>query len=115
MNKSEIKEVLIELKGRFESIFRLFDFPEDGLSPKENLKFISSQYSELKEYVNSYNAQLKKSKNLSTDQINFLVPAIREVALHCNARKGSMNKVELSSSLYDGSDYCSYYLEQLDV
>lgn len=115
MNQSEIKEVLIELRNRFENVFRLFDVPEDGLSPKENLKLISSQYSELKEYVNSYDEQLRKSKNLSDDQINFLVPAIREVALHCNARKGSMNKIELSSSLYDGSDYCSYYLGQLDV
>lgn len=115
MNKSEIRDQLSELKIRFDDVFKLFDFPTEGLSVKENLKLISGQYSELKDYVNGYNAKLKKSKNLSEDAINFLLPAINTIALHCSARKGSMNKTKLSSSLYDGQDYCSYYIGEIDV
>ena len=115
MTKLEIREKLIELKVRFEDVFKLFESPVKGLSTKENLKLISEQYSELKDYVNAYCAELKKSKKLSEDQINFLLPAMNTIALHCTARKGSMNKTELSSSLYDGQDYCCYYIGEIDV
>lgn len=113
MHKSEIKDVLIELQKKFDAIFSLFDSPSEGVSSKENLKLISSQYSELKDYVNEYHNTLNKSKDLSADQRSFLLPAIEEIVLHCKARKGSMNKDELISSLYDGSDYCSFYIGQL--
>lgn len=115
MNKSEIKDQLNDLKVRFEDIFKLFDSPVLGLTEKENLKLISEHYSEIKDYINTYNTKLKKSKKLSDDDVNFLLPAINTIALHCTARKGSMNKTELSSSLYDGQDYCSYYISQIDV
>lgn len=115
VNKYDIKEILSELKEQFEAIFWLLDNPSEGLSPRENLKLISSQYSELKAHVNERSNKLQKSKTLNDVQTNFLLPAFRDVALHCTARKGSMNKIELGSSLYDGSDYCSYYIGQIDV
>lgn len=114
MNKTQIRATLVELKERFDSIFKLFDSPREGLSYEQNLKLISSQYSDLKEYVNSYYKDLKGSQNLTEDQRYFLIPAIRDVSLHCSARKGSMNRSELSSSLYEGADYCSYYIIQLN-
>ncbi|WP_281556186.1 hypothetical protein [Thalassomonas sp. RHCl1] len=118
MNKSEIKEFLNDLNQQFEAAFKLFDEPMEGLSPKENLKLISDKYSILKEQVGTYNLKLQKlhrNQKLSNDEVHFLLPAINTIALHCTARKGAMDKVALSSSLYDAQDYCTYYIGEIDV
>ncbi len=116
MNKEEVFSELETWKHRFDDIFKLFDNPSEDMSENENLKVISDRYSELKRKIVEYDTQLQKSDNsgkLSECAASILAPAIHEATLHCSARKGSMDKNELSSSLYDGSDYISYYLSQI--
>ena len=118
MEKHQIKKSLEDLRIEFKEIFRLLDFPLEGLSTQENLKVISQRYSDLKDRVNEQLKELERrdrNNELSKDEQAFLLPAISEVSLHCSASKGSMNKQALSSSLYDGQDYCSYYSSQINV
>ena len=118
MNKAEIIKDLKNWEKKFDEVFNLFDHPIDGLSANENLKVISVRYSELKSRIVDYSKRLEKAdKNgqLNADEQSILVPAIREVALDCSARRGSKNRQELVSSLYDASDYLSYYLSQIET
>lgn len=118
MNRNEITEELNNLKSEFDELMPWFDTPKDGLSKQETLSYISEEYSDIKSKVMERQKELEKAERsgmLNQDESAFLVPAIREVALHCSARKGSKNVQELSSSIYDGQDYCSYWLSQLNA
>jgi len=118
MDRNEISEKLKLLKEEFDELMDLFDTPKNGLNKQETLDYISQRYSDIKSRVSEYHKELDKSyrsNRLNQDQSAFLLPAIREVSLHCKARKGSKNVQELSSSIYDGQDYCSYWMSQLNV
>ena len=118
MNKAEITEKLNSLKSEFDELMPLFDTPKDGLSKQETLSYISRKYSDIKSRVMDYQKELERAERsgmLNQDESAFLAPAIREVGLHCAARKESKNVQELSSSIYDGQDYCSYWLSQLNA
>lgn len=118
MNRSEITEKLKQLKAEFDELMLLFDTPKDSLSKQETLSYTSQKYSDIKSRVMEYQKELERAKRsgiLNQDELLFLVPAIEEVSLHCAARKGSKNVQELSSSIYDGQDYCSYWLSQLNA
>jgi hypothetical protein len=114
MTELEIVEELTSWKTEFSETMALFEQGDD----KKTLKEISKRYSILKERIVARNKEVKKAESQS--QLNkqekcLLAPAIREVALHCNARIGSMNKQELSSSLYDGEDYLAYHLSEINI
>lgn len=116
MNRNEIAERLNNLKSEFDELMPLFDTPKDGLSKQETLSYISERYSGIKSRIMECQKELERAERFGTlnqDESAFLAPAIREVGLHCTARKGSKNMQELSSSIYDGQDYCSYWLSQL--
>ena len=118
MDRNEIVEKLLNLKAEFDGLMPLFDTQKSGLSKQETLDYISNKYSEIKSEVMQYQKELEKSardSKLNQDEMAFLVPAIREVGLHCTARKGSKNTRELSSSIYDAQDYCSYWISQLNA
>ena len=109
------EQIAIEIKNwknRFNELFHLLDKAVE----KNTIKIASDGYSQLNEDVLQRKKELNKSEvkgTLSIKEQTILVPAIREAALHCSAPKGSTNKQKLSSSLYDGEDYLSYYLNQL--
>ena len=112
MSKEEIKSEIDTLRREFEQLMRLLD---ESLS---NINSVSEGYSELIKRVNSRLKELQKLQNkdrLSDLEVAFLLPCINEVSLHCEARIGSKNTQELASSIYDGQDYCSYWLSQLNV
>ena len=118
MERIEIVETLNSLKSEFDELMPLFDTPKEGTSKKENLSYISEKYSDIKARIMDYQNRLEKeerSESLSQDEMAFLVPAIREVALHCAAPRGSKDERKLVSSIYDGQDYCSYWLSQLNA
>lgn len=118
VNKEEVTNELECWKKQFSEVLSLFDNPIEGLSTQTNLKVVSERYTELKNQVFEYDKKLEKAQkygSLSEFEESILLPAIREVALHCSARKGSISEKELSSSLYDGENYLSYYLSQVDV
>lgn len=118
MSKKDVANKLKELKDDFLTLLMLFDSPKNGMNKKENIDFISQEYTVLKERINDKLLELeKRDKNAQLSQIElaFLLPAIKEISLHCKARKGSKNKSELSSSIYDGQDYCTYWISQLNV
>lgn len=112
MQELEIKDLLQSLKKESDEVFKLLDFPLDGLFPKENLKYISEKYTYLKEKYITLEKELrvKERKNqLTRAEEAHLMPAIQKLVLCASAPKGSMNKQKLSSCLYDFSDYLSYY------
>lgn len=119
MNQERVMEekIIIELqnwKNRFAELFQLLDQAEG----KDAIKAVSNGYLQLKEDILQREKELRKSEakgSLSTTEQTILAPAIREAALHCSAPKGSTNKQKLSSSLYDGEDYLSCYLGQLNA
>ncbi|MEI5638979.1 MULTISPECIES: hypothetical protein [unclassified Pseudoalteromonas] len=114
MTESEIGEELTSWKSEFSEAMSLFEHAVD----KKILREISQRYSELKKRIIERSNELQKADSLGklNEQEKFLLlPAIREVALHCNARIGSMDKQELSSSLYDGEDYLTYHLSNLNI
>jgi hypothetical protein len=118
VSKEEVTRELNNWKQQFSEVSKLFDSPLEGRSEEENLTVISQRYSELKARVLEYDKQLEKELTngmLSELELSILVPAIHDVALHCSARKSSMNREELSSSIYDGEDYLTYYLSQLNL
>ncbi|TGD70779.1 hypothetical protein E4634_20795 [Mangrovimicrobium sediminis] len=118
MDRNEIIQKLETLSSEFEELLIHFDQPKEGMSRMETVSFVSEQYSGIKDRVVDFRKQLEKDERddrLSRDEEAFLVPAIREVALHCKARKGSKNVQELKSSIYDGQSYCSYWLAQLNA
>lgn len=113
MTKQEIIEELSQLKKQFDKAFEMVNTSNS----KSELKATSEVYSELKTYVVEYSNTLEKRQRkaqLNDLESSILLPAISEVALNFHARKNSSNKAELSSSLYDGSSYLSYYLSQLN-
>lgn len=114
MTESEIVEELKSWKVEFSEAMSLFEQASD----KKIIKEISQRYSDLKKRITERSKELQKTDTfgkLNEQEKYFLLPAIKEVALHCNARIGSMNKQELSSSLYDGEDYLSYHLGNLNI
>ena len=114
MTESEIIEELNLWKIEFANAISLF---EQG-SDKKAIKEISQLYSDLKKRILDRSNELEKADSLgklNKESKYLLLPAIKEVALHCNARIGSMNKQELSSSLYDGEDYLTYHLSNLNM
>ena len=118
MDRNNISKYLKQLKSEFDELMPLFDFPKEGLNGSENLEYISTKYTDIKTRVADYHRELEReesSKKLNRDELAFLVPAVREVYLHCAARKGSKNRQKLVSSIYDGQSYCSYWLSQLNA
>ncbi|WP_188731796.1 hypothetical protein [Pseudoalteromonas gelatinilytica] len=114
MTESEIGEELTSWKNEFSEAMSLFEQAVD----KKVLREISQRYSVLKKRIIERSNELKKADSLgrlNEQEKLLLLPAISEVALHCNAIIGSMNKQELSSSLYDGEDYLSYHLSNLNI
>ncbi|HEH9439785.1 hypothetical protein [Aeromonas sobria] len=112
MTIMNIKTELENLKKDFSELMDLFD------NSHANVSLISEKYSEIKVRVNErliFLEKEEKSNTLNRYEICFLLPAIREVSLHCTARIGSQNIEQLSSSIYDGEDYCSYWLTELDA
>ena len=108
----EIIKELTSWKSEFSEAMSFF-----RIEPNQKiLKEISNRYSMLKQRIIE---RLKELESMSANNMldeearTSLLPAIREVALHCNARIGSMNKEELSSSLYDAEDYLAYHLSEL--
>ena len=55
----------------------------------------------------------KKNNRLNEYEGYFLLPCMKKISLSCNARVGSKDKSALSSSIYDGEDYCSYWLTEI--
>ena len=111
MSIIDIEKELTELKTGFAELMDMFDEFES------NKTFISAQYSTLKQQVTNRAKELEKlnkSGELSPDEKHFLLPCIREVTLSCKARVGAIDKGKLSSSIYDGEDYCSYWLTELE-
>ncbi|POG21504.1 hypothetical protein C2855_19635 [Aeromonas bestiarum] len=112
MIKSNVKEELESLKKDFSELMALLD------DSKINISLISKKYSEIKIRVNDRLKALEKAdKTSKLSQIEhcFLLPAVREVSLHCTAKIGSKNLEKLNSSIYDGEGYCSYWLTELNV
>ena len=101
-------------KNRFSELLKLLDHAEGG----DLIKVVSNRYSQLKEDLLQREKELEKAEAkgiLSATERDILAPAVREAALHCTAPKGSTNEQKLSSALYDGEDYLSYYLDQLNA
>lgn len=118
MERTEIIEKLKDLKYEFDELMPLFDSPKDGMNKQESLTYISEKYSDIKSRVLDYQKALEKDERagkLNQDEIAFLVPAIREVALHCIAARGSKDERKLVSSIYDGQDYCLHWLSELNA
>jgi DNA anti-recombination protein RmuC len=112
MTEIEVKSELEYIKNEFSILMAHFN------ESKPDLNYISERYSELKRRVKVRLTDLEKvekSGKLSEVERSILLPAFREISLHCNARVGSKNSQELSSSIYDGEDYCSYWLAELNV
>ena len=110
MMKNEVEKEIFELQIQFTELMRLFDDKE------VNLDLISVRYSNLKQQVNSRANDLEKARKdnrLNEYESYFLLPCIKKVSLSCNARMGSKDKQALSSSIYDGEDYCSYWLTEI--
>jgi len=116
MGKEEVISELEELAKEFSNLFSLFDSPKIGMSSKENIDFISQEYSTLKDTVKEKLDKLQKRKRnneLSHTEALFLLPALEEIFLHCDARRGSKDERALNSSIWDGYDYALIYLSQL--
>ncbi|MPX97955.1 hypothetical protein EHW61_15045 [Salinivibrio sp. VYel6] len=107
----EIKTELQHLRNEFQSVMLLFD------DFRRNVDEISRRYSQLKEQVKDRLKaleKLEKAQKLTKDEEYFLLPAINEVFLSCNAKVGAKDRLKLSESIYDAKDYCSYWLSELD-
>ncbi|MGB0203550.1 MAG: hypothetical protein ACPF9K_00725 [Neptuniibacter sp.] len=114
MTEQELINELSALKEQFDKAFSILDASQT----QSDVKTVSKAYSELKTYVVEYASELdklQKSGELNELQSEILLPAINEVALHCRTPKNSTNKEELSSSLYDSSDYLVHYISQLNT
>ena len=114
MTELEIAEELTSWKVAFSDTMALFAQGTD----KQTLKDISERYSHLKTRALARSKELKKAESrgkLTEQEKDLLAPAIKDVAIFCNARIGSMNKQDLSSSLYDCKDYLAYYLSEMDI
>ena len=112
MTKENVKKEIANLQNEFSDLMALFE----DYANQSNA--ISSRYSEVKVYVKKRLTELEKLNklnSLSKYQNSFLLPCIREVFLHCNARVGAKSKQELNSSIYDGDSYCRYWLSQLNL
>jgi len=112
MTKKNVKKELEILKSDFSELMDLFD------NSHENSSLISKRYSEIKVQVNerlNFLEKEYKANKLNEIELCFLLPAIREVSLHCTAKIGSKNIEQLSASIYDCEDYSSYWLTALDA
>ncbi len=112
MTKKNVKKELEILKSDFSELMDLFD------NSHENSSLISKRYSEIKVQVNerlNFLEKEYKANKLNEIELCFLLPAIREVSLHCTAKIGSKSIEQLSASIYDGEDYSSYWLTALDA
>ena len=110
MMKNEVEKEIFELQIQFTELMRLFDDKEI------NLDVISVKYSKLKQQVNGRVNDLEKARKdnrLNEYEGYFLLPCMKKISLSCNARVGSKDKSALSSSIYDGEDYCSYWLTEI--
>ncbi len=111
MTKFNVKS---ELEAFYKELSELTDLFNDS---KNNINLISNKYSELKFKINDRLKLLEnahRSSSLSQSEVDFLLPAIRDVSLHFVARVGSKNFTLLSSSICDGKDYCTYWLTALE-
>jgi len=112
MTEIEVKSELENIKNEFSVLMMLFN------ESNTDLNYISERYSELKCRVKDRLTDLEKvekSGKLSEVESSILLPAFREISLHCTARVGSKNSQELRSSIYDGEDYCSYWLAEINA
>lgn len=111
MTENKVKSELVNIKNEFSALMTLFNIS------RTDLNYISEKYSELKDRVKDRLNELEKvekSGKLSEIEKSILLPAFREIFFHCNAKCGSKNSQELSSSIYDCEDYCSYWLAELN-
>lgn len=112
MTKTNIKKELERLKNDFSELIELFN------NSHENFSLISERYSEIKVQVNErlkFLEKKDKANKLNEIELCFLLPALREVSLHCTAKTGSKNIEQLNTSIYDGEDYCSFWITELDA
>ncbi|GAK85948.1 hypothetical protein BIY21_19275 [Vibrio ponticus] len=97
---------LTELKSKFDRVM-------DKLTLTDmDLTVISAEYGQLKKLVKSRLDELQQAAAMNVDEQNYLLPALREVHLHCVARGNTQNRQTLSDSLGDAQDYLSHYLSQ---
>ena len=97
---------LIGLKLQLDEVMFNLTQNEPGIS------VCTSVYAHLKNSVKTRCDELSRKKSLSFEEQSFLLPALKEVELHCVARSNSKNRQALISSLYDAQDYLSYYINQ---
>ncbi|WP_025539125.1 hypothetical protein [Vibrio parahaemolyticus] len=97
---------LIGLKLQFDELMVSLTQTESGAS------VCNGVYAHLKNSVKTRRDELSRKKTLSFEEQSFLLPALKEVELHCVARSNSKNRQELISSVYDAQDYLSYYINQ---
>ncbi|ELX4209572.1 hypothetical protein QJ367_004234 [Vibrio vulnificus] len=97
---------LIGLKLQFDEVMVSLTQTESAIS------VCTSVYAHLKNSVKTRRDELSRKKSLSFEEQSFLLPALKEVELHCVARSNSKNRQELISSVYDAQDYLSYYINQ---
>lgn len=112
MTEIEVKSELENIKNSFSVLMVLF------YEPKTDLNYVSDKYSEFKRRIKDHLNDLEKvetSGKMNEVERSVLLPAYREISLHCNARARSKNSQELSSSIYDAEDYCSYWLAELNA
>jgi len=95
MTKLDIIKELTSWEVEFSEAMILFE--ED--TKNQTLKEISKRYGGLKKRITERLKELKRMDSqgkLDEQEKYFLLPAMTDVFLHCNARIGSMNKQELS-------------------
>ncbi|ENM5900777.1 hypothetical protein DX885_000855 [Vibrio mimicus] len=112
MSNFNVKAELEHLRKDFSELLTLIEHSNLDISQ------VSTKYSDLKLKVAHRLKTLQeaeKSNKLSPIERHFLLPAIREVRIHCSARIGSQDPEQLISSIYDCEDYCSSWLSKLDL
>ena len=103
---SKIFDELIGLKLEFNMVMEKITQVDIDISVG------TKEYAYLKKKVKARCIELLRSEELNFEEQNFLLPALKEVELHCIARSNSKNRQELISSVYDAEDYLSYYINQ---
>lgn len=109
MTHGELIQKLTYFRKKAETIIELTDDP-----PKwgKNREIVRTLYAELKsELKNEYaKYDTAKGENMASQiEERSYIPAIREAYLHMTARSGSGPSQELFQSVYDVSDYMSYW------
>jgi hypothetical protein len=112
VTKDEINHILEDWRARFEKSLSLLS------APHNDVDLASEEYSKLKKLFKLEYEKVQRNRlgtRTISDEQAFLWPAVCDVYLHCSARVGSKNKEALSSSLYDGKNYLSYWITELGL